>query len=407
MADIFLSYSRNDRETASALAEVLSKRGWSVWWDPHIPAGKQFDDVIEEQISDAQCIVVLWSASSVESQWVRNEASEGVTRSVLIPLLIDAVKIPFAFRQIQAADLTDWNGLDNTAELQRLLADIARLSPLLAKKEKTEHERQQQGVEEEAAARRAAEAREAEKKALQAAHGAAETQWKLARAEQQRTEAETRAAQQTRESIQAIQTAASTTTNKKRSSVKTIVIALIVAGALGAWIAYQWNMTRLVDRWLVMAQAAIAAERFTEAKEFLGEAARLKPNDTAVRRLQENLARRIREAAETPPAPETQGETETSDSEELASSDPGQTQIERLIAKGTQALQDNRLVTPNNANAMFHFRAVLELVQDQSEATNGIAETQARWKDDVTQNIHDQHFDEAERLLGAARPFFR
>ncbi len=40
----------------------------------------------------------------------KTEASEGKQRGILIPVLIDDVKIPLAFRRIQAADLKDWVG---------------------------------------------------------------------------------------------------------------------------------------------------------------------------------------------------------------------------------------------------------------------------------------------------------
>jgi TIR domain len=105
VCDVFISYAREDRATAERLAHALSKEARSVWWDREIPPGKKFDEVIGEQIGAARCIVVLWSRASVESDWIKGEADEGKRRGVLVPALIENVRIPLGFGRIQAADL--------------------------------------------------------------------------------------------------------------------------------------------------------------------------------------------------------------------------------------------------------------------------------------------------------------
>src|SRR5438045_5935700 len=77
VSDVFVSYAREDQDKARLLAGALAAQGWSVWWDRHIPLGKSFDRVIEEEIASAKCVVVLWSRHSVDSDWVRSEAEEG------------------------------------------------------------------------------------------------------------------------------------------------------------------------------------------------------------------------------------------------------------------------------------------------------------------------------------------
>lgn len=80
MSEIFLSYAREDRSIAAQLAGALRARGWSVWWDREIATGKPFDDAIENALAGARCVIVLWSAASVASDWVKSEASEGRAR---------------------------------------------------------------------------------------------------------------------------------------------------------------------------------------------------------------------------------------------------------------------------------------------------------------------------------------
>lgn len=108
MSDIFISYSNQDRAKAKDLAKALNRKGWSVWWDRKILPGESFDEIIEKALNAARCVIVLWSRTSVASDWVKAEAEEGRKRGVLVPVLLDEVSIPLGFRRIQTADLTKW-----------------------------------------------------------------------------------------------------------------------------------------------------------------------------------------------------------------------------------------------------------------------------------------------------------
>ena len=127
MADIFISYASPDRERARLLADGLEHQGWSVWWDRDIQPGRAFDDAIEEALTAARCVIVLWSNASVGSDWVKAEAAEAAGKRILVPALIDKVKIPLQFRRFQAADLTDWTGAAGDAGFGRLAASVGRL----------------------------------------------------------------------------------------------------------------------------------------------------------------------------------------------------------------------------------------------------------------------------------------
>ena len=98
-----------------------------MWWDWNIPAGKTFRQVIQEQLDKASCVIVLWSATSIESDWVIEEATEGMKRRVLVPVLIENVQPPLGFRSIQAADLVSWQGETTAPAFQRLSPDIEAL----------------------------------------------------------------------------------------------------------------------------------------------------------------------------------------------------------------------------------------------------------------------------------------
>ena len=127
MEDIFISYASEDREQARRFAEAFAARGWSVWWDRHIVPGEAFDTRIEQALDAARCVVVLWSASSVASEWVRNEAAVGAERGVLVPAMIEPVKLPLEFRRKQTADLSGWQGEAEHAGFASLCAGVGRV----------------------------------------------------------------------------------------------------------------------------------------------------------------------------------------------------------------------------------------------------------------------------------------
>ena len=129
MDEIFISYASEDRKRAQILDQALEARGWSVWWDREIPLGQSFDEVIEKALAGAKCVIVLWSAVSVASEWVRNEASEAKRRGILVPVFIEPVDAPLAFRLLNGADLREWSGDASDGEFARL---VERVSELLA-----------------------------------------------------------------------------------------------------------------------------------------------------------------------------------------------------------------------------------------------------------------------------------
>ena len=99
MADIFLSYAREDLAKAKQLAAALENQGWSVFWDrTALLAGQDFEEAIEQAIEQAKCMIVAWSAASKRSDWVRGEADIGRKRKILVPILFEAVEPPIAFR---------------------------------------------------------------------------------------------------------------------------------------------------------------------------------------------------------------------------------------------------------------------------------------------------------------------
>jgi hypothetical protein len=127
MSDIFISYERSDYARAQRIAEALEQHGWSVWWDRMLLAGNRFDKVIQQALHAAKCVIVLWSKTSISSDWVKEEAFEGAKRQILVPVLIDDVEVPFGLRQIHAARLTNWESSSLAPEFREVLNAVSYL----------------------------------------------------------------------------------------------------------------------------------------------------------------------------------------------------------------------------------------------------------------------------------------
>jgi hypothetical protein len=129
-SDVFISYSREDRQAAATVAGRLVRAGFSVWWDRDLLSGSDFEKVIEAELATAKAVVVLWSATSVRSGWVRDEAAAAAARGVLVPVSLDGTTPPLGFRSLHVVALTD--GLSQLLRsIVRLTSQPARAQPKL------------------------------------------------------------------------------------------------------------------------------------------------------------------------------------------------------------------------------------------------------------------------------------
>jgi len=109
------------------IAEALERDGFGVWWDPDIPPGESFSQVIDQQLKNAKCIIAVWSQSSVKSNWVQEEADDGMMRNTLIPVMIDEIELPRGFKRLQTADLRDWRGNTKDPNWQLIVTQVRKL----------------------------------------------------------------------------------------------------------------------------------------------------------------------------------------------------------------------------------------------------------------------------------------
>lgn len=131
MTDIFVSYASRDRPIVGRLVEALQASGHSVWWDRAIEPGQRFDRTIDSALDRASVVVTVWSARSVDSDWVRWESGEALLSGRLLPVRIDDARLPGEFQRTQTLDLRSFaaGGAESGEALDRLLSAIP---PLIA-----------------------------------------------------------------------------------------------------------------------------------------------------------------------------------------------------------------------------------------------------------------------------------
>ena len=121
---LFVSYSRTDLDRARPVIALLEQAGFDAWWDGRLEGGENYLQTTENALETADCVVVLWSATSVNSHWVRDEAQRGRERGCLVPLTIDGTIAPLGFRQFQLLDISGWDGSPSSVEAARILVAV-------------------------------------------------------------------------------------------------------------------------------------------------------------------------------------------------------------------------------------------------------------------------------------------
>lgn len=128
MADIFISYSQEDRAWVKQLVDALIAEGYEVWWDLEIHAGESFDRAIERTLTQVGCVVAIWSRHAIDSDWVRAESGWARVKKKLVSIRIqDELELPIEFFHVHTADFSRWDGSRSSPEFRRLVADIGQM----------------------------------------------------------------------------------------------------------------------------------------------------------------------------------------------------------------------------------------------------------------------------------------
>jgi len=106
LAEIFISYAREDSELAEEFRKQFLSCSYTVYVDKELVTGRFWETELRKEMRKAKAVVVLWSKHSVASDEVFKEATVAIEESKLFPVLVDDVPIPQEFSAVHTAELT-------------------------------------------------------------------------------------------------------------------------------------------------------------------------------------------------------------------------------------------------------------------------------------------------------------
>lgn len=152
MADVFISYKREDKDRIQPIARGLRTLGLEVFTDyDSLPPGRSWIEGLIIKVRMARCVVGCWTHNSVNSQGlftsenVQAEHQEG--RGKLLPAILDKGCLPFSYDASQGVDFSSWNGgLDDEQWKRFAVAAKQMCTPKFVQHELAAAERKQSEI---------------------------------------------------------------------------------------------------------------------------------------------------------------------------------------------------------------------------------------------------------------------
>jgi hypothetical protein len=97
MNQIFVSYAQEDAECAEYIRQGLEAKGYSVWQEPASLSMESilYPRTIENDLLRSAAIMLVWSSSAVQSEWVeRNILFAQHSKKLIVPVVIDDTDLP-------------------------------------------------------------------------------------------------------------------------------------------------------------------------------------------------------------------------------------------------------------------------------------------------------------------------
>lgn len=121
---VFVSYAKEDRDEVEDLYDALKAAGLPIWWDQDIRTGQIWGDILEAKLAASALVLTVWSARSLRSHFVRDEAEYARREGKLAHISLDGVEPPMGFRGIQYVEMQNWDKTRTHRRFAKLERDL-------------------------------------------------------------------------------------------------------------------------------------------------------------------------------------------------------------------------------------------------------------------------------------------
>jgi formylglycine-generating enzyme required for sulfatase activity len=131
LVDVFISYPRAERARAEPIKARLEALGLEVFFDiDGVDGGAKFPAAITRALDASKAVLACCSPLYFTRPWCLDEAHEGVTRDILVPVVTERfarTAPPVNMRSLNFLNLVGWVGDDAHEEWRRTLAALSKL----------------------------------------------------------------------------------------------------------------------------------------------------------------------------------------------------------------------------------------------------------------------------------------
>lgn len=92
---VFVSYAHKDNEKVLDLIKLLKRKMCRIWYDEGLTPGGSWNDDLANHISKCECLIIIITNNSIQSQYVKSELNYAISLNKKIyPVFLENVELP-------------------------------------------------------------------------------------------------------------------------------------------------------------------------------------------------------------------------------------------------------------------------------------------------------------------------